>query len=67
MARIRMLVQITGLRNGHDWPGIGEVIDMPDDEAAIHLRMNVAEPADDAEPVADWRDESYTLPERDSW
>ena len=56
MALVRMLVQITGLRNGEGWPGIGEVLDLPDDEAAIHVNMHNAEPAPDGSPVArDWR------------
>lgn len=56
MALVRMLVHITGLRNCESWPDIGEVIDLPDVEAAIHISMNNAEPAPDGTPVVkDWR------------
>ena len=32
--KIRMLVDIAGTRNGIEWPPRGEVIDIPDLEAA---------------------------------
>ena len=52
MALVRMLVHITGLRNGESWPAIGEVLDLSDEEAAIHIGMHNAEPAPDGAPVA---------------
>ncbi len=56
MALVRMLVQITGLRNGESWPDIGEVLDLPDAEAAIHIGMTNAEPAPaDSQVARDWR------------
>jgi hypothetical protein len=64
MALVRMLVQITGLRNGESWPVIGEVLDLPDDEAAVHIGMNNAEPVPDGAPVArDWRNWQPPPPE----
>lgn len=68
MTLVRMLVQITGLRDGQEWPAIGEVVDLPAGEAAQHLRMHNAEPAPDGHAVRDWRLVSKA-PEResDSW
>lgn len=38
---VKMRALISGPRNGQQWPGIGEVIDLPDEEAAtlVHHRM----------------------------
>lgn len=44
-ARVEMLVQISGLRNGRPWPAPGEVADVSDDEAHHLVRMGLAEPA----------------------
>jgi hypothetical protein len=32
--KVTMRVQISGLRDGVDWPAPGETVDLPDDEAA---------------------------------
>lgn len=56
MALVRMLVHITGIRDGSVWPLIGGVVDVSDEEAAQHIRMNNAEPVPDGTPVdRDWR------------
>ena len=34
MPKVEMLVLISGTRNGVDWPGVGEPIDVPAQEAA---------------------------------
>ena len=49
--RVRLLVGITGTRNGVDWPRIGESIDLPDVEAADLVTAGLAEPEPVAEPV----------------
>lgn len=41
--RVRMLTQITGTRDGKDWPKPGEEIDLPEDEAVQLLDAHMAE------------------------
>lgn len=31
--KVKMIVSITGTRNGQDWPAAGETVDLPDAEA----------------------------------
>lgn len=47
---VTMLRQLTGTRDGVEWPAPGDPIDVPDDEAAslIDLGLAVAAPAGDA-------------------
>lgn len=49
--RIRMAVKVSGTRDGADWPDIGGVIDVTDEEAEFLMMtgMGVAEPV--AEPA----------------
>jgi hypothetical protein len=42
--KIRMRVQVSGTRNGQDWPVSGSVIDLPDDEAAQYCAAGMADP-----------------------
>ena len=42
--KVRMRVQITGLRNNVRWPGPGEVVDLPDAEAAKLCKNGFADP-----------------------
>lgn len=42
MSRVTMQHQISGTRNGQDWPPPGETIDLPDDEAAILIATGAA-------------------------
>lgn len=42
--RVRMKVDVSGTRAGHEWPPRGSVIDLPDDEAADYCRAGMAEP-----------------------
>lgn len=44
-----MKVQISGTRDGDDWPGVGEVVDLPADEAQALLDGGMAVPVK-AEP-----------------
>ena len=39
MPKVKMLIKISGERNGSEWPEIGGTIDVPKDEAA-NLIMN---------------------------
>ena len=34
MAHIQIAARISGTRDGADWPAVGEIISVPDDEAA---------------------------------
>ncbi len=42
--RVRMKVDISGTRQGQEWPPRGSVIDLPDDEAAGYCSAGMAEP-----------------------
>lgn len=56
--KVRMKVQISGQRNGVEWPTRGSVIDLPDDEAAGYCAAGMAE------PVTTFREaETAVLPE----
>jgi len=44
--QIRMRVTLPGSRNGAPWPGKGETIDVPDDEAEQLIRYGAAEVAE---------------------
>jgi len=54
---VTMRRQISGTRDGVDWPAPGETIDVPDDEAAGLIALGHAE-ADGVEPPADAIDRS---------
>lgn len=41
--KIRMLVQVSGTRNGLDWPARGSVVDLPDDEAQSYVDNGMAD------------------------
>lgn len=42
---VKMLVHIAGTRNGQRWPGIGETVELPDDEAAHYIAQGYCEAA----------------------
>ena len=48
MATVRMVVTITGTRNGEDWPKAGGTIDVPDAEAADLIAAGLAVAAEPA-------------------
>lgn len=48
--RVRMTVQVSGMRNGAEWPPRGGTIDLPDDEARQYIEANMAVPAGESEP-----------------
>lgn len=45
--RVTMHHQISGTRDGAQWPARGEAIDLPDDEAAALIAQGAAVEADD--------------------
>lgn len=49
---ITMTANITGTRNGVDWPAVGGTIDVPDSEAADLIAAGLAEAAPDPVPAA---------------
>lgn len=46
--RVEMLTQISGTRDGQEWPRPGDAIDVPDHEAADLIRAGYAKEATDA-------------------
>ena len=42
--RVRMKVDVSGVRDGKPWPGRGEALDVPDDEGAGLCAAGLAEP-----------------------
>ncbi|MFF0117430.1 hypothetical protein [Streptomyces prasinus] len=56
--KIRMKVQISGTRNGEDWPTVGEVTDLPTGEAQHLVASGVAEEVGAEEPEV----ETATVP-----
>lgn len=40
--RVRLLVDISGTRNGVEWPARGQDCDLPDDEAAAMIHAGLA-------------------------
>lgn len=45
--KIILLAEISGVRDGKPWPAVGEVVDLPDDEARVLIDNGIAE-ADEA-------------------
>lgn len=41
--RVKMIVQLSGTRDGKPWPGRGETMDLPDEEAAQMCASGMAE------------------------
>ena len=46
--RIRLVGEMSGTRDGQDWPPRGSVVDLPDEEAAQLLARGMARPVEDA-------------------
>ncbi len=42
--RVRMLVQVSGTREGREWPQRGAEVDLPDAEAQQYVASNMAVP-----------------------
>lgn len=56
--RVKMLVQVSGLRDGQDWPGPGEELDLPEDEARQLIQQAMAAPVDGEGPESATEDRS---------
>lgn len=50
MATVRMLINITGARDGVPWPEVGGTIDVPDAEAENLVANGYAEPEESDAP-----------------
>lgn len=46
MAKVKMLVQITGTRNGKRWPAPGGTVDLPAAEAEKYCRQGYCVPVE---------------------
>lgn len=51
--KVRMKVQISGTRNGQEWPARGGTIDLPDEEAAHLIAQGAADEDGGAETTAE--------------
>lgn len=40
--KVRMIADVSGTRDGQDWPKRGEVVEFPDSEAADLIAANIA-------------------------
>lgn len=40
--KIQMRAQISGTRNGREWPRVGQIIDLPNDEAERLIKQGLA-------------------------
>jgi hypothetical protein len=49
--RVVLKVDITGLRDGVEWPARGQVVDLPDAEAVDLLNAGLARSVSDERPV----------------
>ncbi|MFL4904658.1 hypothetical protein ACJ6WF_16090 [Streptomyces sp. MMS24-I2-30] len=59
---MRMKVTLSGTRDGQEWPPRGELVDLPDDEAAHLLAGGLAEKPKDHIPQV----EEATAPEAET-
>ncbi|MET8401390.1 hypothetical protein [Streptomyces sp900116325] len=48
--KIRMLVEMTGSRDGEPWPAKGKTVDLPTAAAAHLVSAGIAEAADEDKP-----------------
>lgn len=55
--KVKMIAQLTGTRDGEDWPKAGSIAELPDDEAADLIMNGYAIDPADAEDSADEPDE----------
>lgn len=51
--KIRMLVAMSGTRNGARWPALGETVTLPDAEAGRLVASGLAERADEDTPAVE--------------
>ena len=43
MPKVKMLIKLSGTRNGEDWPNLGETLDVPKQEAESLIANGFAE------------------------
>lgn len=55
--QVKMIAQLTGTRDGEDWPRVGATIDLPDAEAADLIMNGYAIDPTDVEDDADVEDD----------
>jgi hypothetical protein len=55
--QVKMIAQLTGTRDGEDWPRVGATIDLPDAEAADLIMNGYAVDPTDVEDDADVEDD----------
>ena len=41
--KVRLLIQVSGMRDGQVWPPPNSVVDLPDDEATVLVQAGSAE------------------------
>src|SRR5438132_13764123 len=63
--KVKMTVSITGTRDGQDWPGVGQVVDLPDDEAQSYIEAGIAAEVDAPPPEAATPREPITEPQQE--
>ena len=51
--KVRMIADVSGTRDGKDWPKRGELVDIPDAEARDLIVARVAAEADDKDAEAE--------------
>jgi len=51
--QVKLLVDISGTRNGEPWPGRGESVDLPEDEARAMIAVGMAAEAGDEASAGD--------------
>lgn len=49
--KVRILVEISGLRNGSPWPAVGKTLDVPDHEGKQLCESRLAEPVASRKPA----------------
>lgn len=49
--KIKMLIQMSGSRNGQPWPGLGDVVELPTTEAAFLVSSGIAQEVPDSEEL----------------
>lgn len=50
--KVRLIQEMSGLRDGQPWPAVGTVVELPDAEAADLIRAQGAELPEADEPPA---------------
>lgn len=48
--KVQMKVSISGTRDGQDWPAIGEIVDLPNDEAVSMLNAGLVSAVESSKP-----------------